>query len=163
MKRFIPKILSFYVLFVCLGFTACFQPSSLEDLLREAGDVPRGGDPGNGVMVLGDAGSPKLEQVVGTDISALEHGDTVTISLTTAPIVVTIRVSNADDFDIERFVWRHPSGVLSTGTNSYTVYPSDPSTAGSPFGSIAEHNLSLEAFGNNGRPYSTFITIKVVD
>ncbi|MCL2008420.1 MAG: hypothetical protein FWG77_10070 [Treponema sp.] len=151
-----------FLVFAILGLFGCVQPVNYERLIREAGDV-NGGNGDNGDEV--HDGSPILMWAEPNETEVeLERNATKDLSLGAAtPTSATVRIFNSDDFILTSIEWRHQTaGVLTNGENR-AVLAVNPSLANSPFTVKGNHILTVEATGTNLRPYSTYITIRVVD
>ena len=161
MKKVSLRIADFAILLACLtiGLAACVPPASYVE-------IPYNGNGGNEPPPPPSDPSPTLGLMVGTNIIPLDKGATITISLAgtdTIPRAAILKVTNATNFNTASIEWRHSTaGALSTGADK-TEYTVNPSAPGSPFDTKANHLLTVDAMDTNSRPYSTFITVRVVD
>ena len=155
MSRFPRFIAVLAIVFLAFALAACFQPVDLDEF-RDAYKNPNGanGENGDGRPVADH--SPKLGRLDGEELSPSQPV-TVSLSAKEHPSSLTLRVINAEDFS--SISWRVNSVERGTGAQLEV----NPTAAGSPFATIAEHSLTVIAVYTNGIPYDTFIIIRVVN
>ena len=158
MERFSVKFPLYMAFAACLIFAACVQSANLDDLLEASKDIDWDGSGAGGDPESND-GSPELGIDAWSEITPLEKGQVVPLSLGagTGPSSEIIRVRNEASFNY--IEWRWSGGILDVEDGKvFTVDSSNP-----PFDVKADHLVTVIAEGKNGRPYSTFITVKVLD